>query len=160
VAFGAGLVAFIDFIEVFEAFEAFELIDLVVIFEAVFALAGALVAAGFTSDVFWRRGFLVAFGAGFVLFIDVDFIDDDFIVEVFIVDLAGLVAFIVLLAAVFGAGEAFGAAAIAGAVMRNAAARSDARVFFISVHLLPEQHTGTAALSREPCASFRYGVAT
>jgi hypothetical protein len=93
------------------------------------AFAGALVAAGFVSAVFWRRGFLVALAAGFAA---------GFMAAGFAAGFAaGLAAG--LAAAVFAAGLAAGAglAAIAGAVIRNAAARSDARVFFISVHLLP-----------------------
>jgi hypothetical protein len=130
VAFGAG---FVDFIEPAVLAVLLDLAAGLVAFIAP-ALAGALVAftAGSIAAVFWSSGFLVAFGAGFVDFIDDDFIDDDFID--FIDDLA---AGFVLLVAVFGAGLALGAAAIAGAVIRNAVARSDARIFFMCVHLLP-----------------------
>jgi hypothetical protein len=116
-----------DFIE--------DLAGLVAFMAPPFAGALVAVAAGFVSAVFWSSGFFVALGAGLVDFIDEDFIDEDFIDLVdFIEDFED---FIVLLVAVFGAGLAFGAAAIAGAVIRNAVARSDARIFFMCVHLLP-----------------------
>jgi hypothetical protein len=101
VAFGAGL-----------AFGLAELIEL--------CMAGALVAfglafgAGLVAEVFWSNGFLVAFGAGVAFGL----------AELIELCMAGaLVAF----------GLAFGAglAAMAMPVVRNAAVRSDAMVFFM-----------------------------
>jgi hypothetical protein len=90
-------------------------------------LAGALVAfafgLAFTAEVFCMSGFLVAFGAGLV----------DFMELAALVALgAGLVDFIVVPWAAlvaFGAGLA-AVEANAGTVMRNAAAIIDAIVFF------------------------------
>jgi hypothetical protein len=76
-------------------------------------------------------GFLVAFGAGFVDFIDFideDFVDEDFIDEDFIDE--DFIDFAEALVAVFGAGVAF-EAAIAVPVIRNPAARSAASILFI-----------------------------
>jgi hypothetical protein len=87
-------------------------------FGAAFGAALALGAA--VAAVFWSSGFFVAFGAGEPM------CDEPIELWAGALDAFG---------AAFGAALAFGAglAAMAGAVIRNAVARSDARVFFMQV---------------------------
>jgi hypothetical protein len=83
---------------------------------------------------------LVALGAGltgFMALVDLVDLAAGFPVVFAPLTMVDLVDFAELLTAVFGAGLALVAAAIAGAVIRNAAARADARIFFKLEHLLP-----------------------
>ncbi len=126
VGFGAGLAAgfaagLVDFIEV-DFIELDDFID-----DFIDDLAGALLAMGLAvAAVFWSNGFLVAFAAGLA---------DDFAAGLVAGFAAGLADIFIEPMELFDAafGDALGLvdAAIAGAVIMNAAARSDARVFFI-----------------------------
>ncbi|MGB6985068.1 MAG: hypothetical protein WBD74_03730 [Candidatus Aquilonibacter sp.] len=82
-------------------------------------------------------GFLVAFGAGLEAGLAVGFVD---FIEVLAGLAVGLVDFIEveLFAPAFGDADGLAeVAASAGTVIRNAAARNDAMVFFIEWYLLP-----------------------
>jgi hypothetical protein len=76
-------------------------------------------------------GFLVVFGAGFMAlpFIAEPFIAGAFVAVAFIA--AGLAVDFIAWAVALGMGLALGAAAIAGAVIRNAATAIDAIIFFM-----------------------------
>ena len=90
-------------------------VDFIVDFEDLAGFGDALAA------VSWS-GFFVAFGAGDAF---VDFIEDDFIDD--FVDFIELDLVVAAFADALGAGDA----AIAMPVVRNAAATSDARIFFM-----------------------------
>jgi hypothetical protein len=85
-------------------------------------------------------GFLDGFGAGFLVGFGVGFAGS----AGFAVDLLDFIELEVL-APAFGEADGFGDAAIAGAVIRNAAAISDARVFFM-------QYTSFRSRVRERCS--------